>query len=74
MYRCKNCEKLIGPGITQNLVPTGFRKVEGQLRQGERLGEVVLCATCVTIYNSQLSQTAEALDGVHFTFFNGVQR
>ena len=71
MYRCQNCKQLIGPGIAQNLVPTGFRKVEGQLRPGERLGEAVLCTACVVIYNSQLHQTAEALDGIHFTFFNG---
>ena len=72
MYRCKKCQALIGPGITQNLVPTGFRKVDGQLRSGERLGEVVLCSACAVTYNTQLHQTVEALDGVHFRFFNGL--
>jgi hypothetical protein len=74
VYRCQKCQQLIGPRVAQNLVPTGFRKVEGQLRLGERLGEAVLCTACVAIYNSQLHQTAEALDGIHFLFFNGAHR
>lgn len=66
MFKCNRCHET-HKGSPEH-VPTGFRKNEGVVNYGARLGEAALCKKCALAFASHRHEIIEVQGGFRYTF------